>query len=896
MMKMLMMFNWMLIGCLFFSGTILSGDSVPLFRVDPSSESVNVWGHAWPAGSTISVSIEKEPGEVVFNATEGVNDDGDWGLWNDSYQVEAGDLITVSDGTTTIENYAVTSLTLSEVNYDNNTVSGTAESNSFVSVQIQDAGVGRHVAADEHGNWIADFSVPFGDGEGWDGTADLNEDTQGGVCQCPEDRSVPYGSTHIGFGFDDNPDVVYNIPYFLVNPENESISGDLWWESSPWSPNTQITIFIGATNAPDYVLDDVWSDEDGYWTAWDIEYDIQVGDLITVADGVTTVAHEVRDLEIEEVDVAADKISGFAVPGSWVGVSVHDAQVFRSVQADSEGSWMVDFSVPVGDGQNHNRSYDIQPGDQGWAIQDHDGGNPHGTYLDTPYGSTTVDWAVAQPRFEVNPFNNMVWGNEWPTGQQVTVSIGYDIEDPYYTGTVIAEGDGRWWLDEVSVNIVADMYVKVQCVGITKEHQVRTLWMPMADADNDTVSGTASSNAWVNVHIYGQGITRDVQADSNGQWLADFSEAFGSEPWESSWDIVEGTTGDANIRDEDGDATTVPWIYSEDEPRILLGWFEDGYENGFACEVEGPGVMGARVRTPSNEWHNLATDSWFCEEWEFEVSESSYSELIDRFPAGEYLVEITTAEGTSTKTLMVPESLERPNAHPEIISPQNGATGIEWPEIPLKWAAAPSPNFNLIALEIEDDEEYEVEEYFGDNTMTEFLMKELEPETTYEGYVAFANMDESQTADGWMIELVRARFADFEFATGEQPSQDMQDRLDWYATKSFTLQGNETWSKAENKDRFGKGLTLRQEHLADTDPNDPESLFRIIEIDVSESVSIICDPSSLQRVYTLQYCTSLTEGDWIDVPGQTQVTGGVSLQGMAYEETIFYRVIVELPE
>ncbi len=53
-------------------------------------------------------------------------------------------------------------------------------------------------------------------------------------------------------------------------------------------------ITIGDPLDPDYVVDDVWSDENGFWTAWNIDHDIRIGDLVTVADGVTTVAHEVR--------------------------------------------------------------------------------------------------------------------------------------------------------------------------------------------------------------------------------------------------------------------------------------------------------------------------------------------------------------------------------------------------------------------------------------------------------------------------------------------------------------------------------------------------------------------------------------------------------------------------
>ncbi len=338
------------------------------------------------------------------------------------------------------------------------------------------------------------------------------------------------------------------------------------------------------------------------------------------------------------------------------------------------------------------------------------------------------------------------------------------------------------------------------------------------------------------------------------------------------------------------------------QSRILIGWFElhddgdgENYEGQFKCEVKEMGVQSVRMRVPSSIWHDLDNDNISCQNWEFKASATTYAELDAQFPSGEYRIEITTVDGVFTEIVHVPHSLERPS-QPDILSPLNGDTDIAWPEIPLQWAAVPEPKYNLIGVIIEgENDEYEVEKHFIDSTMTVFLMTELEPSNHYEALVAFSNLLEGQTDEGRQTEIVRARFTKVDFATGAQPQPEMQDRINWYQNQGFELLPSETWSKAENKDRFSKGLTLRQEHVAETDPTNPDSVFRILELDLSGGMFIHCEPSSAQRVYTLQYRGSLTEGDWLDVPEQTRVSGGTPLEGISHEGSVFYRVLVELP-
>ncbi len=899
-MKGMLLLNGLLSAVLFVAGVTVADEPPPHFRVDPSGQQVGVdlWGHGWKSGAQLTVTIGKSVDESAFNTTTPVDEHGNWGIWDDTYQVEAGDYISVSDGETSIDNYVVTGLTLSEVDDENNTVSGTAAAGSTVSVHIHDAGVGRQVTADPDGNWMADFNEPVGDGQGWNGTADLSPETPGAACQCPDDLSEAYGATHIGFGHT-HPDDGITIPHFLVSLDQNGFDGMLWWHVSPWLPDALIQITIGDPTEPDHLfsVEDVWSDGDGYWEVWSIDFDIQPHDLITISDGVTTVTHTVRDLEIEAIDVEQNQVTGWAAPGSWVGVSIHDVGVFRSIEAGPDGFWVADFSASVGD-EPWDEAHDIQPGDFGWVIQDHEGEDPHGTPREAPYGATILDWSVPSPRFYVNARSRALWGREWPAGETLVVSIGHDLEDPLFSDAVSVGGDGRWWLDDVSIDIVPGLFVQVQGGSVTKTHEVRSLAIVGIDADANTVSGTANPGAWVSVHIHRHGIRREIEADGEGAWLVDFSDPVGFEPWEAAFDIQEGTEGDVNIHDDDGDATYVVWRHSNEPVDIFLGWLElDETLNEFCAEVMGGGILGVRVRTPQGVWHAMTVFDWWGEEWEFIAEETTYPALDERFPYGEYRFEITTSTGVSTSIVEVAESMARPNAAPVILSPADAATTVAWPEVPLTWEAVADPNFSLLLVEVVDrDDVYDVGFFLDDVTTTTFLMTELEPETDYEVVLAFGNLMEGETSEGVSYRLLRARVLFSAFSTGTEPQPEMQARLAWYGNKAVTLDPGETWSKAENQDRFGKGLTLRQEYIADTDPNDPESIFRIDVVDILDGVSISFEPNSVHRVYTVQSRNHLHDGDWMDVETHTNVPGGEPLDVPANGSASFFRVRVGLPE
>ena len=120
--------------------------------------------------------------------------------------------------------------------------------------------------------------------------------------------------------------------------------------------------------------------------------------------------------------------------------------------------------------------------------------------------------------------------------------------------------------------------------------------------------------------------------------------------------------------------------------------------------------------------------------------------------------------------------------------------------------------------------------------------------------------------------------------------------LDWYADHGFSPSGGELWSDFDSRIATGKGTTLLQEYIADTDPNDPGDVFRI-----GPPLVVQFQPGSTGRVYTFEYTEDLTlPNSWSNVPGvpPRPGTGGVDQMQDATNDPdrqIYYRIRVEAP-
>jgi hypothetical protein len=165
-------------------------------RFDAHPEEERVDGSGWPLGATITVEINDPatPASPDYtNTTTAIANPGDASqTWfnldfNGQYNLKPGDVVTVTDGTTT-KVHTVTSLQITEVNPLTDVISGTTAPNSYV--DLQTCGVGgctyRTELADSNGDWAANFGV-VGD-QPWEQTIfDILPDTIGDSRQWDND-------------------------------------------------------------------------------------------------------------------------------------------------------------------------------------------------------------------------------------------------------------------------------------------------------------------------------------------------------------------------------------------------------------------------------------------------------------------------------------------------------------------------------------------------------------------------------------------------------------------------------------------------------------------------------------------------------------------------------------
>jgi hypothetical protein len=208
------------------------------------------------------------------------------------------------------------------------------------------------------------------------------------------------------------------------------------------------------------------------------------------------------------------------------------------------GVWQVD----LGDVE-----YDLQPGLQAYP---RDRGMP------------AVNWYVPNPFFQVQLESNHVNGWEWTPNGQVTISInGVEV------ATVQTDewGTFRSHFEEMEP-FISGMDFLITDGLHTKTLMTAYLEITNVNPDADTVSGKANAGQTFNVWVHGpeNAPTVPVTSDAMGQWTADFSE---------QWNIIPGSDGAAQIDDEDGDGTWVPWRLPNPRFTIFPLWqWYDGWD------------------------------------------------------------------------------------------------------------------------------------------------------------------------------------------------------------------------------------------------------------------------------------------------------------------------------
>jgi len=520
------------------TGFFWSPPPKPRFTVYPVWNAVEAWD--WPDGAAVTATIS---GTGCFASGEAGYPDWDpsttnvWMNFPEGCDVTTDDVVTLTAEGVAPVSHTVQNLSVTNVNADAETVSGTADSGVTVYVWPHEFGEYEvQPTAGGDGGWSADFSG-FGDDvlqPGMDGRAEIRD----------------------GYGNSTAVDWHVPKPRFTVYPVWEAVEA---WD---WPAGVQVTATVTGNEdnctIDGYPIADPWGTN--VWMNFPEGCDVVAGnDVILSVEGVTPVSHIVQNLSVTEVNADTDTVTGTADVGATVYVWPHQFGEYElQPTAGGDNVWTADFS---GFGDDV-----LQPGMDGRAEVRDNYGN-----------STAVDWHTPNTRFTVWPEWNYLEGYEWPGGSIVSISV--TDKDGCSTEAVASFPDGDPSNTYFSLNfpggcaIEAGDFITLSNETLSLTHQVQELTITEVSLDNNTVAGTAVYDAeQYNFHTWINGVDESYMqlSTESGAWLADFNSLEGG--------LQPGMRGRVELTDQASNSTTAewyipnPWFSAFPEGEIVEGW------------------------------------------------------------------------------------------------------------------------------------------------------------------------------------------------------------------------------------------------------------------------------------------------------------------------------------
>jgi basic membrane protein A len=342
---------------------------------------------------------------------------------------------------------------------------------------------------------------------------------------------------------DDGDETMVHLPnpYIEARPDENRIEGWDWPEGE--MVNLTVVYNGGAGNHTDSQVAESppWEDPRP-WVSFELPFDLGPGDVITMSSDGTIKVHTVTELQVTVINEPADTVSGTAAPEAYVEAWVHDTNCWEGVEADGSGNWSANFiDCP-----------DIRPGSQGAAIQP-----------DEDWDVTWIEWGVPNPIIVARPEQSQIEGWDWPVGTEITLSINGALQ-----GSATAEpqeGHPQTVAQFSGITFSAGDSLVLTGGGVTKEHVVTDLQVTGIDEGTDTVSGTATEEAYIDVWPHDTDCGQGVEPDDppSAFWTVSFYDCHNIEP---------GSAGAATQYDDDGDQTWIEWQVLEEQSLTIVAW------------------------------------------------------------------------------------------------------------------------------------------------------------------------------------------------------------------------------------------------------------------------------------------------------------------------------------
>ena len=462
-----------------------------------SAQTDDVYCYGWPANTSITLTIEQ-------NSWMRTSDSSGWVYFyldEDGFDLVGGQLISMSDGTTTIT-HTVFPIAVTTFDVDADTVSGTTWPNNVLEIYAYTNGSWSEILtiySDSNGNWTADFSGQF----------DIIPGTWGYAQQFDETGN----RTEIGWRVPN--------PHLTAYPIYNQVSG------YGWPANTSITLYIGQ---------DSWTKTsnfsgDVYFYLGDYGFDLVGSQQLRMTDGVRTISHTVFPLTVTTIDENADTVSGTTWPSNVLkiyGYTDGSRSDTLTIMSDGNGNWVADFSGYL----------DLKPGSYGYVYQEDYDGN-----------RTEVYWYIAKPYLTAYPIQDYIHSYNWPGNTSITLTIGQNS----WTETSNTSGTVYFYLYQNNFDLQGGQQISLTDGTRIITHTVVPISITEINELTDTVSGWNWPENELSISGYTDGTYSGnlyVTSDSTGYWVANFS---------GKLDVKPGTYGYARQYDDYGNRTSVYW-------------------------------------------------------------------------------------------------------------------------------------------------------------------------------------------------------------------------------------------------------------------------------------------------------------------------------------------------